>query len=107
LQEHFPNLAIQGNNISYFLSSFFRGGLDDIVPVDGLRVIHLIDFFIDAFEMIVEDPFVPIFVKLIKELIQFCEDQVIIILLDNGKELFFIVIVLLELEDVAYMLHQG
>ncbi len=77
-----------------------------MVSIDDFGIVVFIDVLIESFKVIVENFFVSILIEFIEKLIKFSEDELLIVLLDDGEEIFFAVFLLLEFEDAADVLNQ-
>jgi hypothetical protein len=106
LHEDPSDFRIQGHDISDFVSIFSGGSFDEIVSIDGFRIVVFVDVLIELLEVVVENLFISVLIQFIKELIQFREDKFLIVLLDDGEEIFLTVFLLLEFEDAADVLNE-
>jgi hypothetical protein len=107
LQQHLSHLRVDRDDIHDLLSALLGGGLDDIVPVEDLRVVVFVDVLIDPLEVRVEHLLVAIFIQLIEELIQFSKYEVVIVLLDECEELLLRVDLLLDFKDTPNVFNEG
>ena len=107
LQQNLPDLSVHRDDIHDGLPVFLGGSPDDIVAVDELRVVALVDALVDRFEVIVEHFLVAIFIEIVEELVEFRQEQLVVVLLDEGEELLFVVLLLLELEDGVDVFDEG
>ena len=107
LQQNLPDLSVHRDDIYDGFPVFLGGSPDDIVGVDELRVVALVDALVDRFEVIVEHFLVAIFMEIVEELVEFRQEQLVVVLLDEGEELLFVVLLLLELEDGVDVFDEG
>lgn len=106
-QQDLPDLSIDRDDIDNSFPVLFGGSPDDIVAIDDLRVICLIDTLVDRLEVIVEHFLIAILIEIVEELVQFGEEQLVIVFLDECEELLLVVLLFLELEDVVDVLDEG
>lgn len=106
LQQDPPDLCIHRDDVHDGLPVLLRGGPDDVVAVDELRVVRLVDALVDRLEGIVEHLFVAILIEIVEELVQLRQQQLVIVLLDEREELLLVVLLFLELEDVVDVLDE-